>query len=295
MTPGPHTRFSRQAEQAADFLPPLLATAERVATTVYLGVHGRRRVGRGETFWQYRRYQSGDPASLIDWRRSARSQPLYVRETEWEAAQTVWLWADPSPSMEFASHPDLPTKRARGVVMLLALAILLIRAGEKVAVLGDRRNYNRRGSLEDLSQALYPETPTDTNLPPVVSLPTDARVVAVSDFLNPLGDLESSLRGLAPSRVGGFLIQVHDPAEETFPYEGRVDFHGLEGEQVYRLGRAQSVAEDYRLAWRAHGQAVSDLSRRLGWRLLRHGTEAPPEQTLLALYEALAGPRAWRS
>lgn len=295
MSAAPHTELARRAEQAADVLPPLLAMAERVATTVFLGVHGRRRVGRGETFWQYRRYQSGDPASLIDWRKSARSRRLFVRETEWEAAQTVWLWADASPSMEFASDPNLERKRYRGAVLLLALAMLLVRAGEKVAVLGDRRNFNRRGSMEDLARALFPTDPKEgANLPPVVSLPRDARVVLVSDFLSPMESIDATLRALAAARIGGFLIKVHDPAEETFPYEGRVDFQGLEGEPIHRLGRAQSVAEDYRIAYQGHRDGIGDMARRLGWTLLEHGTDVPPEQTLLAVFEALAGPRAWR-
>src|SRR5215472_8820812 len=96
-------RLQHRAEQAAAALPPLLVAATRVAATVAQGVHGRRRVGQGETFWQFRQYQPGDSAQRIDWRESAKSQRLYVRETEWEAAQSVWLWRDASASMDYAS------------------------------------------------------------------------------------------------------------------------------------------------------------------------------------------------
>ena len=106
-------QLQHRAEQAAAALPPLLVAAERVAATVAQGVHGRRRVGQGETFWQFRQYQPGDAATRIDWRESAKSQRLYVRETEWEAAQSVWLWRDASPSMEYASSKAIPTKRER--------------------------------------------------------------------------------------------------------------------------------------------------------------------------------------
>src|SRR5271167_1724508 len=107
-----------RAEQAAAVLPPLLVAAERVAVTVAQGVHGRRRVGQGETFWQFRQYEPGDAATRIDWRESAKSQRLYVRETEWEAAQSVWLWRDASASMDYSSAEYLtgaewPTKRHR--------------------------------------------------------------------------------------------------------------------------------------------------------------------------------------
>src|SRR6266481_5263233 len=124
-----------RGEELAATLPPLLVAAERVATTVAQGVHGRRRVGQGESFWQFRQYEPGDAAQRIDWRESAKSQRLYVRETEWEAAESVWLWRDASPSMDWASAGyigggDWPTKRDRAELILVALASLLVRGGE---------------------------------------------------------------------------------------------------------------------------------------------------------------------
>ena len=136
--PAPAESLRDRAEQAAAVLPPLLVAAERVATTVAQGVHGRRRVGQGETFWQFRQYEQGDAAARIDWRESAKSQRLYVRETEWEAAQSVWLWRDASTSMEYSSAEYLggtwPTKRDRGELMLVALASLLVRGGERLTL-----------------------------------------------------------------------------------------------------------------------------------------------------------------
>ena len=96
------TTLHRSLELAGT-LPALMVAADRVAATVIQGVHGRRRVGQGDAFWQYRPYRDGDSASQIDWRQSARSRHLFVRETEWEAAASVWLWRDASPSMHYAS------------------------------------------------------------------------------------------------------------------------------------------------------------------------------------------------
>ncbi len=125
-----------RAERLGTPLPPLLVAAERVAATVTAGLHGRRRVGPGETFWQFRHYQSGDPVRSIDWRRSARSDSLYVCEHEWQAAQSVWLWCDGSPSMAYHAQATLPTKGERAALLCMALAVLLMRAGERVALLG---------------------------------------------------------------------------------------------------------------------------------------------------------------
>ena len=63
------------AHSLAAQMPRLVLEARRVASTVIHGLHGRRRAGSGENFWQYRRFVSGEPAQNVDWRRSARPGP----------------------------------------------------------------------------------------------------------------------------------------------------------------------------------------------------------------------------
>src|SRR5947207_926254 len=92
------------AHHLASRLPALLSAARRLAATQLHGVHSRRRAGSGEDFWQYRRYSYGEPASSIDWRRSARSDHTFVREKEWQATHGFWFWVDLSPSMLIRSR-----------------------------------------------------------------------------------------------------------------------------------------------------------------------------------------------
>jgi hypothetical protein len=82
----------------------MLVAADRIANAVIHGLHGRRRSGPGEDFWQYRAYSFGDSVQSIDWRKSSRSDRVLVRENEWAASHTVWLWASQGPGMEFHSH-----------------------------------------------------------------------------------------------------------------------------------------------------------------------------------------------
>ncbi|MBC7802001.1 MAG: DUF58 domain-containing protein, partial [Gemmatimonadaceae bacterium] len=127
---------ARRAEALGARLPPLLVAAQRVASTVAQGVHGRRRVGQGDSFWQYRPFVAGDARSRIDGRASGKSDRAYVRETEWEAAQTVYVWRDASASMVWRSGAAVPEKRERADLLLLALSALLLRGGERVRLLG---------------------------------------------------------------------------------------------------------------------------------------------------------------
>lgn len=280
----------KQAEQLAERLPPLLVAAERVAATVAQGVHGRRRVGVGETFWQFRPYQPGDSTARIDWRQSARSTQLFLRDQEWEAAESVWLWADGSSSMAYRSDPTLPTKDDRALILVLALGSLLVRAGERIALLGSgRRPVGGRAAMMSFCEQLMSQRDGGESLPMSQPLPRYARIVMISDFFANLDDLKIKLRGFAGLGVRGHLLQVIDPAEEDLPFSGRVRFNDVEqGDSTALIGDVDSVRLRYQRRFRAHIDGVRDIGRSLGWTAALHRTGRSPEPALLGLYNALA-------
>jgi uncharacterized protein (DUF58 family) len=262
---------------------------------VAAGAHGRRRTGPGETFWQFRSGQPGDPAAAIDWRQSARGQRLYVRETEWAAAQTVWLWCDRSPSMAWRSQRDLPDKGARAAVLGLALAALLLKAGERVGVLGRQGSAPGRAGMDlgRIGHALLAAGPGELSgdLPGAAGLPRHGEVVLVSDFLQPLQRIEAAVRALAATGASGQMVQVLDPAEETLPFAGRVRFAGLEGEGETLVRRAEDLRDGYGERLTRHRDGLAAIAGAAGWGLTTHHTDQPPEAALLALHVRLAGPR----
>ncbi|MFQ5973493.1 MAG: DUF58 domain-containing protein [Alphaproteobacteria bacterium] len=281
-----------RAEALSATLPPLLVAAERVAATVAQGVHGRRRVGQGETFWQFRRFEPGDSPRSVDWRRSATGDHLYVRETEWEAAQSVWLWRDTSPSMHYRSGPGLATKYERADLLTLALMSLLVRGGERVALLGQpERPASGTAALNRIAEAMEraseaPTTPAEA-VPPYVPLPRYGTVVLFGDFMTSPNEVDRSVRTFAARGVRGHLLQVLDPAEAHMPFGGRSRFHGLESEGELLVGRAESLRDDYLDRLTAHQQRLRSLTRRTGWTFAVHHTDRPPQLALLALYMAL--------
>lgn len=284
-------RLLSRGEALASSLPPLLVAAERVAATVSQGVHGRRRVGNGETFWQFRQYQPGDSAQRIDWRQSAKSDRLYVRETEWEAAQSVWLWRDGSPSMRWRSSKNRVTKLERADLLMLALASLLARGGEHLALLGQRAPpMAARTAIRRLAAMLERDGMPAGNLPAAEPLPRYARAVLFGDFLSPLEELRRTIADFAKRGVRGHLMHILDPAEETLPFAGRVMFSGSEGEGEVLFGRVEAVRQQYGAAFARHLAGLRDLVRDLTWTIVSHRTDQPPETALLALYFALAEP-----
>lgn len=282
-----------RSQSLAATLPALLLAAERVASTVQQGLHGRRRVGQGDSFWQFRRYHQGDAAQRIDWRQSGKSAALFVRETEWEAAASVWLWRDASASMRFASAARGEQKLERADVVLLALASLLIDGGERIALLGDgRRPATGRAVLRRLAQQIDEERarPGDAfaNLPPQLSLPPYANVVWLSDFLDPPPAIEASVRYYASLGVHGHLVQILDQAEETLPYDGHVRFDGMEGEGEERIRRVETIRVGYHRRLQAQREALTRIAQSVGWTMHFHRTDKPPQTALLGLYTALA-------
>lgn len=280
-----------QAEGIAATLPPLLVAAERVASTVAQGVHGRRRVGQGDSFWQFRQYQPGDSVQRIDWRQSAKRQHAYIRENEWEAAQSVWLWRDASPSMAWRSGRDLPEKRERAELLALALMALLVRGGERIALLGRPvRPTTGRGALNRLADALLTEaTDQARSLPAFELLPRYAHVVMIGDFLGPLEELHALVGRFAARGIGGYLLQVLDPAETALPFAGRARFEGLEGEAERPvIGRVEAVRAEYRERLERQRLGLAAIARAAQWNFARHTTDRPPQTALLAMYQALA-------
>ncbi len=285
-------RLRHEAEALVAALPPLQVEAERVATTVHQGVHGRRKVGQGETFWQFRRYHTGDSATQIDWRRSAKSDHLFVRETEWEAAQSVWIWCDASASMDYRHGRDRPTKRQRADLMALATAALLVRSGERVALFGHgMRPGTGRMALNRITQALLLDDRKHikgNSLPPAEHLPRFAQLVFISDFLVPLEEIQARVHGYAGRGISGILLQVLDPAEESLPFSGRVLFEGMEDEGRTLISRVDALRTAYGARFANHHEGLKDIARSVGWNLIVHHTHQPPQRALLSTYTSLA-------
>ena len=278
-----------EAEALASALPALMLEAEQRAATVLAGMHGRRRAGPGETFWQYRPYVQGDSYAQIDWRQSARvADRLYVRQREWEVAATLWIWRDGGASLDFASSKNLPTKRYRANILATALTSLLARAGERIGLAGsDRRPFIGRRAPELFAEKLMGLHDED-RLPPQIEGRGHKRYVLISDFYTDLDTLEDRLKTLALDHARAHLIQVVDPSEEDFPFEGRTEFLPAErGGTPLLFGNAGSIAPDYARIYRAHRGALQDLCAHYGWTFSVHRTDHPAQAALSALYRAL--------
>lgn len=287
--------LEHSAEAAAARLPGLLVAAQRAAASIVLGAHGRRRPGVGESFWQFRSYGPDDTPAAIDWRQSAKSDAVFVREREWTSAQTVALWCDLSPSMNFRSSREVPTKGERAATLALALGLVLIDGGEKIVRLdgaGHRIPGAVAGRLAVSQMADRLARDLDVTHPTAFpdfagALPRYGATVLIGDFLQPLETIAASLSRLAQYRQDVHLVQVLDRAEETLPFSGRVRFEGLEDDGAIVVDRAEDVRAQYAERMRRHRDGLRGLATGHGWSFAVHRTDASPQLTLVALHRAI--------
>ena len=276
------------AETLTAPFPPLLAEAEHLAEAVIVGDHGRRRAGMGDTFWQYRAAQNHDEIRSIDWRRSARSDAQFIQDKEWQIAQTILMWVDQSASMSFTSLKNGTTKRARARTLALATAILLLRGGERVGLTGNQLP-PRRGEVQvtQMATMLSKDNTEDFGTPDATGMLSNSRTLLVSDFMGNLAGIETAMARAADSNVRGAMIQILDPAEEAFPFDGRTIFESMSGTIQHETLKARDLRDRYldRLAHRK--DRLASLASQAGWQFHTHHTSTPAASALLWIYTAL--------
>ncbi|TXM74079.1 DUF58 domain-containing protein [Methylobacterium sp. WL12] len=288
----PGRRESEGAVALASRMPRLVLEARRVSSMLAHGLHGRRRAGPGESFWQFRPFVNGEAAARIDWRRSARDDRLYVREREWEAAHNIWIWIDRSASMGFASDLAQAAKVERALVLGLALADAFVDGGERVGLLGLTRATASRKIVEAMAQALVADAAGLTqDLPPRAAPARFDEVILISDFLTPLERVASAVQEIAGRGSRGHLVAVADPIEETFPFSGQAVLHDLESGLSLDVGDAGAWGDAYRTRIQAHRAGLSEIARGVGWTLTLHRTDRPASEAGLRLATLVAAAR----
>lgn len=284
----PSADILARARQRAILVPDCMVEAKRIANTVIAGWHGRRKRGIGENFWQFRPYADGESLARIDWRRSARDDHTYIRDKEWEAAHTVWLWADMSPSMMYKSTYASVSKESRALVLMLALAEILARSGERIGCPGVMEPVSARNAAERLATALI-HAPVSTGLPQTDMIRGASDIILIGDFLDDADRIMERITPLGRRGLRGHIIEVADPAEEIFPYSGRTEFSDPETGEKLVSGRAETIRETYRNAYLARRENLGQSLRRMGWSFIVHRTDHLASEALASVHGYLSG------
>ncbi len=283
-----------RARARAALIPDLLTESRHISNTAINGWHGRRKRGVGENFWQFRPYVEGETLAKIDWRRSARDEHIYVQDKEWEAAHTLWIWADNSPSMLYKSALADVSKQSRAMVLALALCDILARSGERIGWPGVSKPSSHRNAAENIAAELM-HANLDVGFPPTEHVKKFSELIMISDFLDPIDELIENINAIARRGIRGHIVQIIDPAEESFPYAGRTEFLDPETGSTFIAGRAEQLAGDYTKLFSARKQTLTNHLTRLGWSHVIHHTDNPASTALVALHSRLSNEQAYNS
>lgn len=271
-----------RAEQTAQNIPDLKRLAVQTAFHILHGQNPQRRSGSGDTFWQFREYSTGDMPRDIDWRQSAKTERIYIRQKEQHTAQSCLFWLKQNADMAFQSEGVPYSKKDNGAVLALSLALLHSRMGEMIGFAGRQRPGHSEKTLGELEQLLMQEK--QDALPASLEIPKHSAFYAISDFLEPPEEIESAFAPLAARTRSGWFIHVLDPAELELPYQGRIIFEDTNGANRHLVNNAVDIRADYQQRVDDHVKTVQALCTKWGWHYILHVSGRPFEDTALKIW-----------
>ncbi|EJF89211.1 DUF58 domain-containing protein [Bartonella tamiae] len=288
-TLGSLSHVSEQARVQAEKLPDLLLEARKIANHLSLGLHGLRKRGQGDNFWQFRPYNKGEDISHIDWRRSARDDQIYVRDFEWQSAQTIWIWTDQSASMDYQSQFSKTSKIERALLIALTLAEVFMAKGERIGVPDHIIPTTSRNISDRIAQEFIKpkQLQTDHNnhktLPSFNDMNRFAHLVLISDFIDDPDILIKKLSALTDRNLHLHFIEICDPAEERFPYNGRTEFFDPETGTKLLTERAEDYHDAYQHLYMARRSEFTQFASKNGWSYHISKTNRPVSDVLSRL------------
>jgi uncharacterized protein (DUF58 family) len=189
----------------------------------------------------------------------------------------------------FASPLVRDTKLYRALLVALALGEVLVEGGERVCIPGLMRPTGSRNVIELMAQAIVHDRSERQSLPPNFAPSPLAEIVLLSDLWSDIADIRRTVTQLSGSGARGHVVQIVDPAEETFPYSGRIEFVEPEGGGRITAGRAQTWRADYEARVARHRAEIRAETDRLSWSFTIHRTDRPASELLLALHTRIGG------
>ena len=271
-----------KAEDLSSQISSLHIKADRIANTIWEGMHNRNKDGVGDNFWQFRKYEYGDPAHLIDWKKTAKSNETFIQEKELQTLQNFFIWRDTSKSMNFSSSGKLDTKLYRANLLTLVLTIILSKSGENIALNGlDSKLLKGKDAVNFISNQITEKVNNNyLSVPNLNDIKNNSNAILIGDFLNDIKETEKTINNLANRGVNGIIINVLDPAEQKFPFKGRINFNGLEKEKNILIGKAESVRSNYKKAINRHLEKLEKLTASYSWKYLLDASDEEPSNAV---------------
>ncbi len=259
----------QRSQDAIRDLPALKNAAQQVAAHIIHGAHGQKKSGGYEKFWQFREYSPTDRPQDIDWRQSAKTDHVFVREKELQTPQSVYFWVNTSQSMRFQSKEALYSKLEAAQILCFALALLFARSDERVGIFGQNQVGVSEHALDRIGRVLL-ENHEDSL--PHGHAPSKSTLILMGDFLSPIEEIETAFSAIAGRNAQGIIVQILDPAERDLPYNGHVVFDDHASGR-HTIDNISSIRDAYQDNIQTHLSEVKELCESFGWSYYTHVTD----------------------
>ncbi|PZP56077.1 MAG: hypothetical protein DI586_04810 [Micavibrio aeruginosavorus] len=234
-------------QKAEELLAQALDESRETKGRFMSGENRLKRAGFEGDFRQYRPYNDSDRPQDIDWKRSARSDDILVREREKNQQRLLDLYIQNHGGMHFSSSPKLSTKYEISSLLGLTLALWSARHHNPI------RFGSAKTSIDDLADVMLAQKQKSSP-----QWTKDSITVLIGDYTGPMQDIEQELSSLNSNTV--LFMQILDPAELELSYEGRHVFE--DGHHKITVNQAESMRNDYKSALNAHIKDLKKYCRR---------------------------------
>ena len=240
--------------------------------------------GIGEEFWDYRDYQLGDPLKSIDWKKSSKVNRILIKNKENESSRNIWFWCNEGVSMNFRYSGKFEKKSERSKILSLILIDIFLRSGEKVGIVGSElglQNGQKRfisiaSEFVNKSYKLYDSRIKKNDI-----------VFVFSDFLEKPHIIKKNLLNLTESIFQGFLVQILDPSELTFPFKGRNQFFDPFSGLHKIFNKSENMKDTYKSKFKNHRNELKKICLRFGWKFFSNSTDSNYQSLLLQIYRSI--------
>ncbi|PCJ97506.1 MAG: DUF58 domain-containing protein [Zetaproteobacteria bacterium] len=282
-------QLRREAEHHVSDLPALIMRAEKISADVTHGIHAQRKSGLGEKFWQFREYQSTDRPQDIDWRQSAKTDHVLIKQKEWQTTQKTYFWCASGASMAFTSDPKRHTKQEAAQIITLSIALLLRQSEEQIGTFGDIKTGHSENKIQKIGQLLLQQASTESPLPDTThfALPHHASFIGTGDFLCPIEDITRCMHSISANAQNGIIVQILDPAELNLNYKGRIRFRGVHNDELELINNVSSIRDDYIQRINNHIDQVKLLCHEQNWSYILHNTNNDITVTLKDIWPVI--------
>ncbi len=276
----------KTSDEHASLLPKIVFDSEVLSRNIIEGLHASRFSGKGEEFWQFKEYRRGDDISSIDWRKSAASSKILVKQKENETAKTIYFYFDRTKSMLFKSKKSLQNKYQAAVLLTLTLSRMFLKNRENVYHFNNKSVIKCSNDLSSFTEHFLLKE-NDINYPDKSLIADNSICFIVSDFLYDLEAVENFLINLKKKNVGGFLIQVLDPLEINFSVKENLILNDLETNAKLRIDESKEYKDFYDKRLNVLQKGLKSLCKNSNWSYLLYDTNKNIKPVLLEIFKSI--------